>query len=180
MKTFLILTAISMVIVIFWNQVPIISQTVHSILDPTFGGILDWNPSVGMLIIVVVLSLTTSLLQKYLTDQETIKELKKDQKEIQKEMKKYKDNPDKLLEFNKKQMEMMPKLMELTMRPAMYTIVFFVLFFRWFGDYFADSEVVFFGLINAGSSFLFPGWVWFYIIFSIIASSILRKVLKIA
>ena len=180
MKQFLILTIISMVIVIFWNQVPLISQTVHAILDPTFGNLLNWNPTIGMIIIVLILSIVTTLMQKYLTDQETIKELKKDQKEIQKEMKKYRDHPDKLLEFNKKQMEIMPKLMELTMRPAMYTILFFVLFFRWFGDYFTNSEVVFLGIIKAGSSFLFPGWVWFYLICSIIASSILRKVFKVA
>ncbi len=180
MKTFLILTVISMIIVIFWNQVPIISQTVHGVLDPTFGNILNWNTSIGMLILVIILSIITTLMQKYLTDQETIRELKKDQKAIQAEMKKYKDNPDKILEFNKKQMELMPKLMELTMRPSMYTIIFFVLFFRWFGDYFTNSDAVFFGLIKANSSFLFPGWVWFYLITSIIASSILRKTLKVA
>ena len=73
MKQFLILTIISMVIVIFWNQVPLISQTVHAILDPTFGNLLNWNPTIGMIIIVLILSIVTTLMQKYLTDQETIK-----------------------------------------------------------------------------------------------------------
>jgi len=58
-----------------------------------------------MFLIVIVLSFIMTLVQKYGTDQETLRELKKEQKMLQQEMKKYKDNPDKLLEFNKKQFE---------------------------------------------------------------------------
>lgn len=171
MKTLLIVTLISMAIALFWSKVPIISQSVHGILDPTFGALLNWNTTNGMFLIVIVLSFIMTLVQKYGTDQETLRELKKEQKMLQQEMKKYKDNPDKLLEFNKKQFEIIPKTMELTMRPVMYTIVFFVLFFRWFNDYFSVTEFKFLGFLS---------WIWFYIIFSMVFGTIFRKLLKVA
>ena len=91
---------------------------------------------------------------------------------MQEEMKKYKDDPAKLLEFNKKQMEKIPETMKITMRPLMYTMIPFILFFRWFGDYFTALEgFKFFGFLS---------WFWFYLIFSIVFSTILRKVLKVA
>lgn len=170
MRTLLIVTFISMLIAIFWNQVPFISQTVHYILDPTFGALLGWDLTFGMLIIIALLSLITTLVQKYATDQATLRELKKEQKLLQEEAKKYKDNPQKLLEFNKKQFELVPKTMELTMRPVMYTIVFFVLFFRWFADFFSAVDFKFLGFLS---------WFWFYLIFSIIFSTIFRKILNV-
>jgi uncharacterized membrane protein (DUF106 family) len=171
MKMLLIVTAVSMLVALFWSQVPIISQTVHGILDPSLGALLNWNATYGMFLIVIVLSFLMTLVQKYGTDQETLKELKKEQKILQAEMKKYKDDPDKLLELNKKQLEFVPKTMELTMRPVLYTMVFFVLFFRWFNDYFLNVDFKFLGFLS---------WIWFYLIFSMIFGSIFRKVLKTA
>ena len=171
MKTLFIVFAIAAVVALFWRQVPMIQQSVHAVLDPTAGGILDWNLTYGMIIIVFIISLIMTLVQKYCTDQETLRELKKEQKLLQQEMKKYKDNPEKLMEFNKKQLEFIPKTMELTMRPLMYTMVFFVLFFRWFNDYFVEVTFKFLGFLS---------WFWFYFIFSIIFSTILRKSFKVA
>jgi len=170
MKYMFIMLALSSLVLLLWNQVPIINQTVHAILDPTFGSLLNRNATYGLLIIVMIFSLITTLVQKYGTDQATLKELKKEQKILQEEMKKYKDNPEKLLELNKKQMEFIPKTMELTMRPVMYTAVFFVLCFGWFRDYFATVDFKFLGFLS---------WIWFYIIFSIVFSTIFKKILKV-
>lgn len=171
MKILFLVFILSAVVALLWNQVPAIKQTVHFVLDPTVGKLLDWNKTYGMLIVILAFSLIISLVQKYGTDQATLRELKKEQKILQEEAKKYKDNPEKLMEFNKKQLEFIPKTMEITMRPIIYTIIPFVLFFRWFHDYFSAVEFKFFGLLS---------WFWFYLIFSIIFSSILKKVLKIA
>ncbi len=170
MKLFLIIFVLSILVPLFWNQVPIISQTVHGALDPTIGALLNWNVTYGMLIVVALIGLIMVLIQKYFTDQETLREIRKEQKILQEEMKKYKDDPQKLMEFNKKQLEFFPKTMELTMRPAMYTLVFFILFFRWFSDYFTANPVKFFGFLS---------WFWFYIIFSIVFSVIFRKIFKV-
>ena len=153
-----------------WDSYPIIKATAHNILDPTAGYLLDNNKLLGMTIIVFVITFITVLLQKYLTNQEELRKLKAEQKILQEEMKKYKDHPEKLLELQKKQFEFLPKTMDLTMKPLIYTAVPFILFFRWFNDYFTTSPYMFFNFIS---------WFWFYFLGSIIINSILRKILKV-
>jgi len=154
-----------------WSKVPVIKETVHFVLDPTAGSLLNWDKTLGMFIIVFVIAVILTLIQKYGTDQETLKKIKEEQKFLQEEIKKYKDNPDKILELNKKQMEIIPKTFDITMKPLIYTFIPFILFFRWFNDYFSSLNFRFFGFLS---------WFWFYLIFSIIFSNILRKVFKVA
>ncbi len=174
-KRFIFLAMIvSIIIASAWNSYPAIKNTAHAILDPTFGALLDFNITAGMLIIVFILTLLMSLIQKYATNQKELKEIRNEQKKIQEEMKKYKENPSKVMELNKKQMEFMSRSFRISMGSMVYTAVPFVLFFRWFGDYFAQPMLVgfkFFGIL---------GWFWFYLIFSIIFSTMIRKVMKIA
>ena len=86
-------------------------------------------------------------------------------------MKKYKDNPDKLLELQKKSMEFIPKTMDITMRPLIFTAIPVILFLRWFADYFSQNPVKIFGFFSG---------IWAYIVFSIIFSIILRKTFNVA
>lgn len=167
---FIVLIA-SMIVGLMWNSMPIIKNAGHAILDPSVGALMNWNLTYGMIIVVFLITLVTTIIQKYATDQKAIKELKKEQKELQEEMKKYKGNPEKLMELQKKQMEFFGKMMPMTMRPIIYTGVPIVLFFRWFYDYFSVlGDPKFFGIFS---------WFWFYLIASIIFSLILRKVLKV-
>jgi len=171
MKLILIIMLISFAIASLWNKIPIIKDSVHFILDPTAGSLLNWNITYGMFIVVMIISLIVTLIQKYGTDQETLREIKKEQKIIQEEMKKYKHDPERLFEFNKKQMEIIPKTFDITLKPIIYTAIPFILFFRWFNDYFSAVNWKFLGILS---------WFWFYFIFSIVFSSIFRKVLKVA
>ncbi|MFW5846647.1 MAG: EMC3/TMCO1 family protein [Nanoarchaeota archaeon] len=164
---------VGFLIIGLWNSVPVIKENVHKILDPSFGALLEWNLTIGMLIIVFILAFVMTLVQKYATDQETIKELKKEQKEVQKEMKKYQHDPKKAMEIQKSLMPTTFKLMELGMRGTIITIIPFILLFRWFLDYFSQPALESFRFLG------FLSWFWFYLIFSIVFSSILRKVLKV-
>lgn len=157
----------SLGIAYFWDKLSFIKDAVHFILDPTAGALLNWNLVVGMLIIVFVITLITTLVQKYATDQKTLKELKKEQKEIQKQMKEFRSHPEKMMELQKKQFALMPKQMKLSMRAIAYTGVPFILFFRWFYDFFA--------VVGNPKFFGFLSWFWFYLLSAIIFSSILRK-----
>lgn len=154
-----------------YTSVPVVRTVIKAILDPSAGNLLDWNKLVGMIVIIFIITLITTLIQKYATDQVALKKLKEEQKILQGEMKKFRDNPQKMLEFQKKQLEFLPKTFDLTSRSLIYTVVPIVLFFRWFYEYFASSSYKFFGFMN---------WFWFYLILSIIISSILRKVMKVA
>ncbi len=157
----------SLVIAFYWDKISFIKEAIHFIFNPTAGALLDWNLNIGMLIIVFIISIITTLVQKYATDQDKLKELKKEQKEIQKQMKEFKNHPEKIMELQKKQFAMMPKQMKLSMRGIAYTGIPFILFFRWFNDYF----------LAAGNPKFILGlsWFWFYLIFAMVFSSILRK-----
>lgn len=166
-----VIMLISLGIAGLWESVPVIKNTIHKILDPSAGALLGWNVTYGMIILISIITFFMTLAQKYLTDQVTIKEMRKEQKEISAEMKKYRDNPEKMMEFQKKNIELMPKMFKLSLRPMAYTGVPLILFFRWFMDYFAAiPEFRFFGFFT---------WFWFYLVASIIISSIIRKVLDV-
>ena len=108
-----------------------------------------------------------TFVQKYTTDQKELKSIKKLQKELQKKQKEHKEDPKKSMEIQKEMMSLMPKQMKLGMRTIVYTGIPFVLFFRWFHDFFTSvGDPKFFGFI---------GWFWFYMIFTMIFSSILKK-----
>ncbi len=167
-----ILMGISLLIVFVWESVPIIKNSVHYVLDPSAGILLNWNTFWGMTLLVLLIAFLTTLVQKYLTDQKSLRELKEEQKELQKQIQQYKHHPEKMMELNKKSFELMPKIMSLTMKGTVFTMIPFILLFRWFMDYFSQlPDFRFFGFLS---------WYWFYLIFVIIFSSILRKILKVA
>lgn len=162
---------LSFIIAGAWNSFPIIKTSAHHILDPTAGALMNFNIYFGMIIVVFVITLFTVVIQKYGTDQAELKKLKEEQKILQEEMKKYKDHPEKLMELQKKSFEFMPKTMDLTMKPLIYTAIPFVLFFRWFNDYFL--------LLPDFKFFGFFSWFWFYFLASILFNTILRKMMKV-
>ena len=67
---------ISLLIASAWNSMPVIKESVHAVLDPTAGKLLDFNLFWGMTIFVFIITLITVLFQKYVTDQEALKKLK--------------------------------------------------------------------------------------------------------
>ena len=166
-KPMILIMVFSLIIAGLWDQIPAIKNSIHSFLDPTAGVLLSWNMHWGMLVIILFITIITTLVQKYGTDQETLRELKKEQKALQKEMKDNKQNQQKMMELQKKQMKLMPKQMKLSMRGIIYTGVPFILLVRWFHDYFeAAGNPEFFG---------FMGWIWFYLLGALIVGAILRK-----
>lgn len=162
---------LSLLIAFSWDAVPTIKNSVHSILNPTLGALISWNLTWGMIILILIISVITTLAQKYLTDQETIKELKKEQKDIQKEVQKFKHDPNKMMELQREGLPLTFKIMELSMKATIFTIIPFILLFRWFLDTFtAMGNPKFFGFLS---------WLWFYLIFIMIFSSILKKIMKV-
>jgi len=170
MKPLFLVMLVSLGIAYFWNSVPIISQSVHSALDPSAGKLLAWNVSIGMLLFSAVISIFLTLIQKYATDQKMLREIKKEQKFLQEEAKKFKEHPEKFMEIQKKSWAKTLEILPLTMRPIMYTSIPIILFFRWFSDYFIINQTKVFGM----------HWLLAYIIFSMILTSIFRKMFNVA
>jgi len=165
----------SLLIAFLWDQIPWLKDAIHSVLNPTAGFLLEWNLTLGMLVIVFVISLLTTIVQKYATDQKALKELKKEQKILKQEMNKVKNHPEKYLALQKKQMAEMPetfkKTMSLSSRAMVYTAVPFILFFRWFNDYFTS--------IGNPSFIGFMSWFWFYLLTTLILSGIIKKYMDV-
>ncbi len=123
------------------------------------------DPKISIAIFSVVVTLVSTLAQKWLTNQEHLKSLKKRQKEIQKELKGCKD--DKIMkELNLEMMKIVGVMFKSSMKPMFVTIVPFLLLFMWLRGIY--SPVM-------GSS-----WIWYYIGYSVVASIVLRKVFKVA
>ncbi len=162
---------VSLIVAAYWDAVPMIKEGVHAAFDPSLGVLLSWNLNIGMMIIVFVITLITTLIQKYTTDQKALKELRDEQKILQEEMKKYQDNPAKISELSKKQFEFIPRTFKLTSRAVLYTGIPFILLFRWFSDVFIQM---------GNPKFIFNmGWFLFYFIFSLVFTSFLKKYLKV-
>ncbi len=166
----LLVMIVSLVIASLWNTIPFIKDTIHLILNPTAGALLNWNTDIGMIIVTLIIILLITLVQKFTIDAETMAEIKKEQKFLKEEMKTYKEHPEKMMELQKKQLEMIPRTFEITMKPLIYTAIPIILFFRWFNDYFTAVDVKIFGFFS---------WFWAYLLLSIIFSLILRKILKL-
>ena len=167
----ILVTILSLVMAVYWDKIPFIKNGVHAALDPSAGALLKLDLTIGMILVVFIITLITTLIQKYATDQKALKELRAEQKLLQEEMKKFKDNPEKISELSKKQLEFIPRTFRLTSRTVLFTGIPFLLFFRWFYDFFnALGQPKFFGFLP---------WFWFYLIFTLIFSSILRKMLKV-
>ncbi|MEK6842145.1 MAG: EMC3/TMCO1 family protein [Nanoarchaeota archaeon] len=166
-----IVMIVSLALASLWDKVSFIKEGAHAILNPTAGVLLNWNITIGMSAIVLIISFFMTIIQKYATDQKILREMKEEQKILQEEMKKYKNHPEKVAELSRKQLEFIPKTMKLTMRPIVYTAIPLILFFRWFMDFFALMEGFrFFGIFS---------WFWFYLLGTMIFSSILRKMMKV-
>ncbi len=121
------------------------------------------NPRIAIIILSFLVTLFITTVTYFMTDRERMKEIRDRQKELRKEMKQYKDNPEKMLEINKKLMEDMPEQLKHSMKPMLITFIPIIIFFGWLRATFA---------LTAISS----TWFWWYIGSSILFSIVIRKV----
>nr|MBI4156842.1 DUF106 domain-containing protein [Candidatus Woesearchaeota archaeon] len=133
-----------------------------------FGWAVNISPLIGMIVISFFLTLIVTLVYKWTTDQVMMKSLKDELKQHQKEMKNYKDDPKKMMEIQGKAMEKNMKYFMHSLKPMIITFIPLILVFGWLKLTYNGIEVLF-GL----------SWIWSYIIFSMIFSIVLRKVLKV-
>ncbi|MEM4270886.1 MAG: EMC3/TMCO1 family protein [Candidatus Pacearchaeota archaeon] len=159
----------STLVVFLWDTVPFIKNFAHLILDNYLQHLLFFNVNLGMVVLAFVISLISTILHKYLTDQKALKEIREEQKKLSELIKNSRNDPAKSAEYTKKSLEISLKSIPLTFRPLFYTLIPIILLFRWLNDFFSSS-----GLKVLGMS-----WILAYILLSIVFSSILRKLFKV-
>lgn len=138
-------------------------------LNSIFGWLINWHPLGALIIISFILTLITTLVYKYFTDQEAMKSLKEEMKEIQNEMKQVKDNPTKMMELQKQSFSKMMESFKHQIKPMLITFVPFLILFPWLSGAYTPYGKLFIGL----------GWFGTYFVFGIIFNIILRKLLKV-
>jgi len=148
-------------------------MAVNEIFQFLFGWAVSISPLVGIIFISFVLSILSTLSWKYLTDQNLLKSLKEKSDSLRAEFKKHKGDPKKLAELNsrmaKENLEIMKLQYKQSIKPMIATLIPFAFAFIWIRKTYEPFGTVFLGM----------GGIWSYIIFSIVFSMILRKVMKV-
>ncbi len=136
-------------------------------------------PRWSLIAVSFIVTLLTTLAYKYLTNQNVIKALKEEVKQIQQELKLNRENKEKFAELNKR---MMLKNLELTkhsMKPTLITFLPLILLLSWMSATYRPAGDLFswgFSLPLFGTGI---GWLWTYILSSLIFNLLLRKALKV-
>lgn len=95
------------------------------------------TPLVALPLITVLLSLLMTLVYKWMTDQTQMKLLREDLKKYQKQLKENKDDTDKLLDLQKKVMDINLQYMMQSLKPMAVTMLPVLLVFSWLSGHYA-------------------------------------------
>jgi len=121
-------------------------------------------PKTAIILFSLAVSLAITIVNKFMINQEKMKEIKAKQKALQEEMKKNKDNPAKMMEIQKELMSHMGASMKHSFKPMLITFIPLLLLFGWLRGIFSP---------------VLSSWIWYYIIASIASSLIFRKLFKL-
>lgn len=144
------------------------------VLETFFNAILGWTTKLGgawgIIIISLIITLITTLVYKYFTDQVALKKIRDDNQKLQEEMKNSKSDPKRMAELQKQMLQNgFMKPMKHQLKPLLITFIPFILIFSWLRTTYTPMGKLAFGM----------GWFGIYIISSIVFSMILRKLMKV-
>ena len=111
------------------------------ILDPILSPILRIDPLLAIIIMSFLFSLIITVVYKYTTNQDLMKQLKSEMKELQKEMKELRDKPEDMMRVQRKAMQTNMKYMTQSFKSTLYTIIPVILIFSWMNANFAYEPI---------------------------------------
>jgi len=128
--------------------------------------VISTYPKLFLLVVSIVVTFFTTLLQKKFTNQSHLKNLRQRQKELQKEIRSTKD-PKKMGQLNMEMMKLSGEMMKhsFSLKHMMTTML--------------PLLILFFYLKELMSPIL-SSWIWWYIGFSVASSIFIRKKLDVA
>lgn len=143
--------------------------------------IVTQQPLLSTVVISLILTIITTIVYKYTTDQVKLKSHREELQSIRKQMMDSKNDPKKLEELQSRSLKISMEQMTQGFKPMIFTMLPALLAFGFLKDALPASQVILpfgFNIIKIGSHAGF-GWLGVYIISSMIFSTILRKVLKV-
>jgi uncharacterized membrane protein (DUF106 family) len=150
----------------------------YGILNAVFGPVMGMQPMLSLIAVSVAVTFVITLLYRFLSNPKKMKELKDRAKELSTKTKELqKTNPDEAKKMTNEMLEITNKQMMASMKPMLATLLIAALFLPWMAAQFTGpivrlpADVPYFGADL--------GWLMWYIIVSIPASQILRKLLGV-
>ena len=110
-------------------------------MDPFSEFIFSLHPLASIAIIAFTVTLFTSLVYRFVTDQKVMQALKKELKDLQKMMKEHRDKPEKLMRIQKEAMEKNMQYMRHSMKPMLFTMLPLILMFGWLNAHIAYEPI---------------------------------------
>jgi len=117
-------------------------------------------PRTSIILLAFLVTLIMTLITKYTTNQDRMKELREIQKACRIRLKK--DKLDK--KAQEQMMECSMELMKHSFKPLLISFIPLIIFFWWIRGIYSE---------------ILPGWLWWYISSGIISSMVLRKILRV-
>jgi len=126
--------------------------------------LLSASPEISVVVISFLVMLVTTVITKFATNQNRMKELKDIQKACNIKLKDNRGNPEEMKKINEEMMRCNLELMKHSFKPMLFTFIPMLILIGWMGKFFSP---------------LLKGWIWWYLISGIVFSILLKKILKV-
>jgi len=113
----------------------------ESVLNPIFSPLLNLPTLMAVIFLSFIISLIITIIYKYTTDQNLMKQLKEEMKAFQKQIKELKKEPEKAMQIQKKSMQTNMKYMMQSMKSTLYSFIPIILIFGWMSANFAYDPI---------------------------------------
>jgi uncharacterized membrane protein (DUF106 family) len=113
-----------------------------NLLNPVLNPLLALGPIWALLIISIIISLAITLVYKFATNQEKMKELKLEMKASQKQMKALKGEPEKLMAMQKESMKKNMEYMKYSFKATLITLIPILIIFGWMQAHLAFEPIM--------------------------------------
>jgi uncharacterized membrane protein (DUF106 family) len=113
----------------------------EQLLDPIMRPLLNLDPILAVAIVAFIVSVIITVIYKFTTNQNLMKQLKDEMKEFQKEMKELREHPEEMMKVQKKAMETNMKYMMQSFKSTIFTILPIILIFGWMNANYAYESI---------------------------------------
>jgi len=117
-------------------------MALNDILDPIFLPLLNLPTLWAIIILSFLISLIITVIYKYTTNQNLMKQLKDEMKAFQRQIKELKGEPERAMKVQKQSMQINMKYMMLSMKSTLYSFIPIILIFGWMNANFAFDPVM--------------------------------------
>ena len=104
---------------------------ISDFLNPILSPLLNLPTFWAIIVLSFVISLVITVIYKYTTDQNLMKQLKEEMKAFQKQIKELKKEPERAMAIQKKSMQTNMKYMMQSMKSTLYSFIPIILIFGW-------------------------------------------------